>query len=145
MRVYGIVGRKNSGKTHLVARLLQAATARGLKVSTVKHAHHAFDIDQPGKDSHTHRAAGAHEVLVASSQRWALIHEHRGADEPALGDLLTHLGPCDLVLVEGFKGDDHPTLEVYRATAHLLSMPRLLGTGQHSIDYRHVIASLVRS
>lgn len=115
MRVYGIVGRKNSGKTHLVARLLQAATARGLRVSTVKHAHHAFDIDQPGKDSHTHRTAGAHEVLVASSQRWALIHEHRGRTEPGLDELLTRLEPCDLVLVEGFKAGDHPKLEVYRA------------------------------
>ncbi len=114
MRIYGIVGRKNSGKTHLVARLLRAATARGLRVSTVKHAHHDFDIDQPGKDSHTHRVAGAQEVLVASAQRWALIHEHRGAPEPALDELLAHLAPCDLVLVEGFKAGAHEKLEVYR-------------------------------
>ncbi len=116
MRIYGIVGRKNSGKTHLVARLVRSATARGLRVSTVKHAHHAFDIDQPGKDSHTHRIAGAHEVLVASAQRWALIHELRGAGEPALDDLLAHLAPCDLVLVEGFKTGTHPKLEVHRAS-----------------------------
>lgn len=115
MRIYGIVGRKNSGKTHLVARLVRSAAARGLRVSTVKHAHHAFDIDQPGKDSHTHRIAGAHEVLVASAQRWALIHEHRGAAEPGLDALLAHLAPCDLVLVEGFKSGAHPKLEVYRA------------------------------
>jgi molybdopterin-guanine dinucleotide biosynthesis protein MobB len=114
MRIYGIVGRKNSGKTHLVARLLRAATARGLRVSTVKHAHHEFDIDQPGKDSHTHRVAGAQEVLVASSQRWALIHEHRGAAEPGLEELLAHLAPCDLVLVEGYKSGSHEKLEVYR-------------------------------
>jgi molybdopterin-guanine dinucleotide biosynthesis protein MobB len=116
MHIYGIVGRKNSGKTHLVARLLRVATARGLCVSTVKHAHHAFDIDQPGKDSHTHRVAGAHEVLVASAQRWALIHEHRGAAEPDLDALLGHLAPCDLVLVEGFKSGTHSKLEVYRAS-----------------------------
>lgn len=116
MQTFGIVGRKNSGKTHLVARLVRAAVARGLRVSTVKHAHHAFDIDQPGKDSHTHREAGAQEVLVASSQRWALVHEHRGAGEPGLDELLRHLAPCDLVLVEGFKGGGHPKLEVYRAS-----------------------------
>ncbi len=115
MRIYGIVGRKNCGKTHLIVRLVQAATARGLRVATVKHAHHSFDIDQPGKDSHQHREAGACEVLVASAQRWALIHEHRGAPEPSLDELLQHLTPCDLVLVEGFKAGGHPKLEVYRA------------------------------
>lgn len=116
MHVYGIVGRKNSGKTHLIARLLRAAAARGLRVATVKHAHHAFDIDHPGKDSYVHREAGACEVLVASAQRWALVHEHRGAPEPGLDELLGHLAPCDLVLVEGFKPGTHPKLEVYRAT-----------------------------
>jgi molybdopterin-guanine dinucleotide biosynthesis protein MobB len=115
MRVYGIVGRKNAGKTHLVARLVRAATARGLVVSTVKHAHHAFDIDQPGKDSHRHREAGAREVIVSSALRYALVHEHRGAPEPSLAELLARLSPCDLVLVEGFKGGDHPKLEVYRS------------------------------
>jgi molybdopterin-guanine dinucleotide biosynthesis protein B len=116
MRIYGIIGRKDSGKTHLVARLVRAASARGLRVSTVKHAHHEFDIDQPGKDSHAHRTAGAQEVLVASSQRWALMHEHRGAAEPGLDALLAHLAPCDLVLVEGFKSGTHRKLEVYRAS-----------------------------
>jgi molybdopterin-guanine dinucleotide biosynthesis protein B len=116
MHVYGIVGRKNCGKTHLVTRLVRAAVARGLAVSTVKHAHHAFDVDQPGKDSWLHREAGASEVLVASAARWALLHEHRGAPEPSLPDLLARLGRCDLVLVEGFKRDAHPKLEVYRAS-----------------------------
>jgi molybdopterin-guanine dinucleotide biosynthesis protein B len=125
MRIYGIVGRKNSGKTHLVARLVRSATARGLRVSTVKHAHHAFDIDQPGKDSHTHRSAGAHEVLVASAQRWALIHEHRGAAEPDLAALLAHLAPCDLVLVEGFKSGAHPKLEVYRVSCGQSPLARI--------------------
>jgi len=115
MRIYGIVGRKNCGKTHLVARLVRSATARGLRVSTIKHAHHDFDVDHPGKDSHVHREAGATEVLVASAQRWALLHEHRGAAEPSLDELLAHLAPCDLVLVEGFKSGGHAKLEVYRA------------------------------
>ena len=116
MRIYGIVGRKNCGKTHLIVRLVRAAAARGLRVSTIKHAHHAFDLDQPGKDSYQHREAGAQEVLVASAQRWALIHEHRGHPEPSLDELLAHLAPCDLVLVEGFKAGAHRKLEVYRAS-----------------------------
>src|SRR5512137_2590787 len=115
MHVYGIVGRKNSGKTHLVTRLVSAATRRGLVVSTVKHAHHTLDVDQPGKDSWLHREAGAREVIVASASRWALLHELRGAPEPTLDELLSRLGACDLVLVEGFKRGDHPKLEVYRA------------------------------
>jgi molybdopterin-guanine dinucleotide biosynthesis protein B len=116
MQVFGIVGRKNSGKTHLVTRLLREAAGRGLRVSTIKHAHHAFDVDVPGKDSWLHREAGAHEVLVASAQRWALMHELRGAAEPALGELLRLLTPCDLVLVEGFKREVEDRLEVYRAS-----------------------------
>jgi molybdopterin-guanine dinucleotide biosynthesis protein B len=115
MLVYGIVGRKNSGKTHLVTRLIAAARGRGLAVSSVKHAHHAFDVDQPGKDSYLHREAGATEVIVSSALRWALLHEHRGAPEATLPELLARLSPCDLVLVEGFKSLDHPKLEVYRA------------------------------
>lgn len=115
VRVYGIVGRQNSGKTHLIVRLVRAATARGLRVATIKHAHHAFDIDHPGKDSYLHREAGACEVVVASAQRWALISELRGAAEPTLDELLAHLAPNDLVLVEGFKSGAHPKLEVYRA------------------------------
>jgi molybdopterin-guanine dinucleotide biosynthesis protein MobB len=116
MKVFGIVGRKNSGKTHLVTRLVRLASQRGLRVSTIKHAHHSFDVDRPGKDSHLHRAAGAHEVLVASAERWALLHAHRGAPEPALAELLAKLAPCDLVLVEGFKREVTPRLEVYRAS-----------------------------
>lgn len=116
MRVFGIVGRRNSGKTHLVTRLVRLATSRGLRTSTVKHAHHAFDVDQPGKDSWLHREAGAQEVLVASGARWALLHEHREAAEPPLADLLARMSPCDLVLVEGFKQEVSPRLEVYRAS-----------------------------
>jgi molybdopterin-guanine dinucleotide biosynthesis protein B len=116
MHVFGIVGRRNSGKTHLVTRLVRLGTARGLRVSTIKHAHHAFDVDTPGKDSYEHRAAGAHEVLVASGARWALMHEHRGAAESSLEELLTRLAPCDLVLVEGFKREVRDRLEVYRAS-----------------------------
>ena len=116
MKIFGIVGRKNSGKTHLVTRLVRLASQRGLRVSTIKHAHHSFDIDRPGKDSHLHREAGAHEVLVASAERWALMHEHRGAPEPSLVELLSQLAPCDLVLVEGFKREVNLRLEVYRAS-----------------------------
>ena len=116
MKVFGIVGRKNSGKTHLVTRLVRLASQRGLRVSTIKHAHHSFDIDRPGKDSHLHREAGAHEVLVASAERWALMHEHRGAPEPSLVELLSRLEPCDVVLVEGFKREVSLRLEVYRAS-----------------------------
>ncbi len=116
MKVFGIVGRKNSGKTHLVTRLVRLASQRGLRVSTIKHAHHSFDVDRPGKDSQLHREAGAHEVLVASVERWALLHEHRGAPEPSLQLLLPKLTPCDLVLVEGFKREVNLRLEVYRAS-----------------------------
>jgi molybdopterin-guanine dinucleotide biosynthesis protein B len=116
VRVFGIVGRRNSGKTHLVTRLVRLATGRGLRVSTVKHAHHAFDVDQPGKDSWLHRDAGAHEVLVASGARWALLHEHRGTAEPPLAELLARMSPCDLLLVEGFKHEVSPRLEVYRTS-----------------------------
>jgi len=114
-KVFGIVGWKNSGKTTLVEALIREFAARGLRVSTVKHAHHAFDIDVPGKDSYRHREAGAGEVLVASGRRWALMHELRDEDEPRLELLLARLSACDLVLVEGFKRDAHPKIEVLRA------------------------------
>ena len=114
MRVFGLAGWSGSGKTTLVTRLLPELRARGVRVSTVKHAHHAFDVDQPGKDSYLHREAGAEEVLVSSASRWVLMHEHRGAPEPPLADLLARLSPVDLVLVEGFKRDPHPKLEVWR-------------------------------
>lgn len=115
-KILGIVGWKNSGKTTLVEALVREMTARGLRISTVKHAHHAFDIDVPGKDSHRHREAGAHEVIVASGERWALMHELRGAPEPPLEELIAKLAPCDLVLVEGFKRGTHPKIEVARFT-----------------------------
>lgn len=115
MRVIGIAGWSGAGKTTLLAQLIPRLTARGVRVSTVKHAHHAFDVDQPGKDSHTHRMAGATEVLVSSANRWALVHELRGAAEPPLGDLLAKLAPVDLVIVEGFKHGAHPKLEIFRA------------------------------
>jgi molybdopterin-guanine dinucleotide biosynthesis protein MobB len=115
MRVYGVTGWKNSGKTTLVEALVRDITGRGLRVSTVKHAHHAFDLDQPGKDSCRHRHAGAGQVLIASRARWALMTELRDAEEPSLGDLLARLDPVDLVLVEGYKRDRHPKIEARRA------------------------------
>ena len=119
MRIYGIVGFKNAGKTGLMERLVTNITGRGFNVSTLKHAHHNFDIDHPGKDSHRHRVAGAHQVLLASRARWALMTELRDSDEPPLADLLTRLDPVDLVLVEGYKRDKHPKIEAYRAeTGH---------------------------
>ena len=115
MRIIGLAGWSGSGKTTLVTRVIPRLVARGIKVSTVKHAHHAFDIDQPGKDSHSHRMAGATEVLVGSSGRFALVHELRDEPEPALGALLQRLSPVVLVVVEGYKRAAHPKLEVYRA------------------------------
>ena len=121
MRVYGVTGWKNSGKTTLVEALVRDITGRGLRVSTVKHAHHAFDLDQPGKDSYRHRHAGAGQVLIASRARWALMTELRDAEEPSLADLLARLDPVDLVLVEGYKRDRHPKIEARRtATAQNL-------------------------
>ena len=117
MRLYGVTGWKNSGKTVLVERLVAEITGRGLTVSTLKHAHHGFDVDRPGKDSHRHRAAGAAQVLVASSARWALITELRGTPEPPLTELLERIDPVDLVLVEGWKRDRHPKIETRRAGA----------------------------
>jgi molybdopterin-guanine dinucleotide biosynthesis protein B len=115
VRVIGLAGWSGSGKTTLLAKLLPVLIARGRTVSTIKHAHHAFDVDQPGKDSHTHRLAGAAEVLVSSVNRWALMHELRGEAEPMLRDLVTRLSPVDLVIIEGFKTQTHPKLEVHRS------------------------------
>lgn len=115
MRVIGLAGWSGAGKTTLLCRLVPELAARGLRVSTIKHAHHAVDLDTPGKDSYAHRQAGAHEVLVASGRRWALLHELRDEPEPALPELLRHLEPVDLVLIEGFKRDPHAKIEVYRA------------------------------
>jgi molybdopterin-guanine dinucleotide biosynthesis protein B len=116
MRIIGLAGWSGSGKTTLLAKVIPSIVARGLKVSTLKHAHHAFDVDQPGKDSHTHRMAGASEVLVSSANRWALVHELRGDAELTLEALLDKLSPVDLVLVEGYKRQPHPKLEIYRAS-----------------------------
>lgn len=113
-KVFGITGWKNSGKTTLVEALVCELSARGYRISTVKHAHHAFDIDVPGKDSYRHREAGAQEVMVASGQRWALMHELRGAEQPNLSELIAHMADCDLVLVEGFKSCSHSKIEVLR-------------------------------
>lgn len=114
MKVFSIAGWSGSGKTTLMRRLIPELVGRGIALSTIKHAHHRFDIDQPGKDSHTHREAGASEVLISSANRWALIHEHRGAPEATLEELLGRLSPVDLVLVEGFKRCALPKLEVHR-------------------------------
>ncbi|MEL6571710.1 MAG: molybdopterin-guanine dinucleotide biosynthesis protein B [Pseudomonadota bacterium] len=115
MKIYGVTGFKNAGKTGLMERLVAEIAARGLAVSTLKHAHHSFDVDQPGKDSHRHRLAGAHQTLLASGKRWALMTELRGAEEPPLAALLEHLAPVDLILIEGWKRDSHPKIEAYRA------------------------------
>jgi molybdopterin-guanine dinucleotide biosynthesis protein B len=114
MKVFGIAGYSGSGKTTLLEKLIPQLTARGLKVSVIKHAHHGFDIDRPGKDSYRHREAGATEVLLSCGDRWALMHERRAEPEPTLNELISHLSPCDLVLVEGFKHEPVPKLEVYR-------------------------------
>jgi molybdopterin-guanine dinucleotide biosynthesis adapter protein len=115
MKIFGFAGYSGSGKTTLIEQLIPLLSARGLKVSLIKHAHHAFDVDTPGKDSYRHRHAGCSEVLVTSSRRWVLMHELRGAAEPDLNQQLMHLSPCDLVLIEGFKHDRIPKIEVYRA------------------------------
>jgi molybdopterin-guanine dinucleotide biosynthesis adapter protein len=115
VRLIGLAGWSGSGKTTLLARLIPVLIARGRTVSTLKHAHHEFDIDKPGKDSHTHRLAGATEVLISSARRWALMHELRDEPEPQLSELLPRLSRVDLVIVEGYKTQSHPKLEVHRA------------------------------
>ena len=117
MRGYGVTGWKNAGKTGLMERLVAEITGRGFSVSTLKHAHHSVDVDQPGTDSYRHRTAGASEVLLASGQRLAIMQELRGAPEPSMADLLARLSPIDLVLIEGFKREDHPKIEAFRAEA----------------------------
>ncbi len=114
MNVIGIVGWKNCGKTTLAGALIRELTRRGLAVNSIKHAHHGVDVDQPGTDSYLHREAGAREVILAGGQRFAIMHELRGAEEPTLDELLARLGPCDWVVVEGFKAHPHPKIEVHR-------------------------------
>ena len=131
MKIFGFAGWSGSGKTTLIERLIPALAGRGLKVSLIKHAHHNFDVDQPGKDSYRHRHAGCAEVLISSSTRWALMHELRGAPEPTLDELVAHVSPCDLLLVEGFKRSPIPKLEVYRREN---GKPRL------HLDDEHIVA-----
>lgn len=119
MKLFGVVGWKNSGKTTLVAKLVTELRARGYAVSTVKHAHHAFDLDQPGRDSFIHREAGAKEVLISSGTRWALMHELQGEDEYQLADLLAKMSPVDIVLIEGFKREPHAKIECHRTTTEM--------------------------
>jgi len=114
MRIIGLAGWSGSGKTTLIARLLPELVRRGLRVSTMKHAHHGFDVDQPGKDSYRHREAGATEVLVASDKRWALMHELRGDEEPTAAQFMAHMTPVDLLIVEGFKREGHDKIEIHR-------------------------------
>jgi molybdopterin-guanine dinucleotide biosynthesis adapter protein len=114
VKVFGFAGWSGSGKTTLIEKLIPRFVNLGLRVSLVKHAHHTFDVDQPGKDSYRHRHAGAAEVLVTSSRRWVLMHELRGAPEPAFDEQVKRLSPCDLVIVEGFKHAAIPKLEVWR-------------------------------
>lgn len=115
MQILGLGGWSGAGKTTLLSRLIPELTRRGISVSTMKHAHHGFDVDQPGKDSYVHRQAGATEVLVASEKRWALMHEVRDAQEPSAAELAKHMTGVDLLLIEGFKREAHDKLEIYRA------------------------------
>ena len=113
-KIFGLAGWSGSGKTTLMRALIPALVRRGLRVSTLKHAHHDFDVDKPGKDSYEHRQAGATEVMVASANRWALMHELRGEAEPASADLIRQMTPVDLLLIEGFKTETHDKLEIHR-------------------------------
>ena len=117
MKIFGVTGWRNTGKTGLMERLVAELTGGGLRVSTIKHAHHAFDVDRPGKDSYRHRAAGANQVLLVSRFRWVLMDELRDAPEPPLDELLARMNPVDLVLIEGYKRDRHSKVETHRADA----------------------------
>jgi molybdopterin-guanine dinucleotide biosynthesis protein B len=131
MKIFGFAGWSGSGKTTLIELLIPRLAGRGLRVSLIKHAHHSFDVDQPGKDSYRHRHAGCAEVLISSSTRWALMHELRGAPEPTLDELVARVSPCDLLLVEGFKRSPIPKLEVFRREN---GKPRL------HLDDPHIVA-----
>ena len=134
MKIYGVTGWKNSGKTGLMERLVSEFVKRGFSVSTIKHAHHNFDVDRSGKDSHRHRVAGAREVMLSSRNRFALMHELRAEDEPSLEVLLAKLSPVDLVLIEGFKRDRHAKIETFRA----VTGTELIATNDPTI---HAVAS----
>jgi molybdopterin-guanine dinucleotide biosynthesis protein B len=114
VQIFGLAGWSGSGKTTLMVNLIPELVGRGLSVSTMKHAHHNFDIDQPGKDSYEHRMAGASEVMISASKRWALMHEVRGDNEPSIDELITRMTPVDLLIVEGFKSHAHPKMEIHR-------------------------------
>jgi molybdopterin-guanine dinucleotide biosynthesis adapter protein len=114
MKIFGLAGWSGSGKTTLIVKLIPEFVSRGLAVSTMKHAHHEFDIDVPGKDSYEHRQAGASEVMISASQRWALMHEVKDEDEPSIDELIARMTPVDLLLVEGFKWHSHPKMEIHR-------------------------------
>jgi molybdopterin-guanine dinucleotide biosynthesis adapter protein len=159
-RVLGIAGWSGSGKTTLIAKLIPLLVARGLKVATIKHAHHSFDVDQPGKDSYAMRAAGASEVIVSSARRWVQMHELGTETEATLRTLLGRITPCDLVLVEGYKTERHPKLEVFRRSVGMpalhLSDPRVVGVAADQsfpdatipvldLDDTAAIAELVRA
>lgn len=129
MKIFGLAGWSGSGKTTLITRVVPELTGRGLRVSTMKHAHHSFDMDKPGKDSYVHREAGATEVMVSSASRWALLHENRETPEPPMEELIRYMTPVDLLLVEGFKSYPHEKIEVYRAA----NGKPLLATGDTSV------------
>lgn len=129
-KVFGFAGWSGSGKTTLIEQLIPEFVGRDLRVALIKHAHHDFDIDQPGKDSWRHRQAGAGEVLVTSAKRWALMHELRGDAEPPLAEHLARLSPCDLVLVEGFKREAIPKLEIHRSS---VGKPLLYPDDEHIV------------
>jgi molybdopterin-guanine dinucleotide biosynthesis protein B len=130
MKVFGIAGYSGSGKTTLIEKLIPLLRDRGLSVSVIKHTHHDFDLDRPGKDSYRHRQAGAAEVVLAGEHRWALLHELRDTPRPPLASILARLAPVDLVLVEGFKHDPIDKLEVFR---HALGKPLLTGSDPHVV------------
>lgn len=130
--VFGVIGWKNSGKTTLMARLVEEFTARSFVISAVKHAHHSFDIDHPGRDSYKFREAGAKQVALISPNRWALMHELRGEEKPSFEEVMGHIGPCDLVLVEGFKGGPFPKIEARSV--------RSLTRGALSDNDSHIVA-----
>ena len=130
MKIFGLAGWSGSGKTTLIVNLIPELVGRGLSVSTMKHAHHDFDIDQPGKDSYEHRQAGASEVMISASKRWALMHEVRNEGEPCVDDLIARLTPVDLLLVEGFKWHAHAKMEIHRP---VLGKPLLQNDDPHII------------
>lgn len=130
-KIFGVIGWKNSGKTTLMASLLEEFTRRGHIVSAIKHAHHSFDIDHPGRDSFKFREAGARQVALISPKRWALMHEFRDEEEPDFDEILSHIGPCDLVLVEGYKGGPFPKVEA-RSSRSLTQEP-LSGDDPHIV------------